>query len=77
MQAEKRQILDNLEELFEQHVIGVKRREFSVRNTDVVLRLLLDSKDLVAISARFVKLFHAPAMPPSVLDELREVEPVS
>ncbi len=54
----KNMILRDLDTLFEQHVRDVKQQHVGVRNTEVMLRLLLDSKDLVAIATRFLKFYH-------------------
>jgi phosphate/sulfate permease len=58
LKASKRSIFDNLEDSLSMQVEGISRKEFGFKNTDLVLNLLLETKDLVAISVRFAKLLH-------------------
>ena len=54
----KRSVFDNIEKALSQQVEGIARKEYGFKNTDIFLNLLLESKDLVAISVRFSKLLH-------------------
>jgi hypothetical protein len=58
LRASKRSIFDNLEDSLSMQVEGISKKEFGFKNTDLVLNLLLETKDLVAISVRFAKLLH-------------------
>ena len=54
----KRSVFDNIEKALSQQVEGIARKEYGFKNTDIFLNLLLETKDLVAISVRFSKLLH-------------------
>lgn len=54
----KRSVFDNIEIALSQQVEGIARKEYGFKNTDIFLNLLLETKDLVAISVRFSKLLH-------------------
>ena len=60
---EKNQLLRQLGALFEQHVEGVKAQAYGSKNTDLFVSLLLESKDLAAIAARFLKFYHRHLIP--------------
>lgn len=55
---EKDQLLRQLGWLFDRHVEGVRARAYGAKNTGLFISLLLESKDLAAIAARFLKLYH-------------------
>ncbi|MBP9198268.1 MAG: hypothetical protein KBF35_11410, partial [Saprospiraceae bacterium] len=54
----KRSVFDNIEKALSLQVEGIARKEYGFKNTDIFLNLLLETKDLVAISVRFSKLLH-------------------
>jgi hypothetical protein len=58
VKAYKRSIFDNIEEALAKQVEGVSKKEYGFKNTDLVINLLLETKDLVAISVRFSKLLR-------------------
>ena len=63
---EKDQLLRQLGRLFEQHVEGVKAQAYGSKNTHLFVSLLLESKDLAAIAARFLKFYHRHLIPEPV-----------
>ena len=54
----KRSVFDNIEKALSLQVEGIAGKEYGFKNTDIFLNLLLETKDLVAISVRFSKLLH-------------------
>jgi hypothetical protein len=54
----KRAIFDQIESALSNQVEGIMRKEYGFKNTNIILSLLLETKDLVAISIRFAKLLH-------------------
>ena len=52
----KTQVLQELEETLRLQVTGVKDSTYGARNSQLMFKLLLETKDMVAIAARFVKL---------------------
>ncbi|MBK8518530.1 MAG: inorganic phosphate transporter [Saprospiraceae bacterium] len=58
VRAGKRSIFDNIENALSHQVEGIARKEYGFKNTNIFLDLLLETKDLVAISVRFSKLLH-------------------
>ena len=64
---EKDRLLHRLGWLFDQHVEGVRTRAYGAKNTDLVISLLLESKDLAAIAARFLKFYHRHLVPEPVV----------
>lgn len=58
VKAYKRSIFDNIEEALSKQVEGVSKKEFGFKNTDLIINILLETKDLVAISVRFSKLLR-------------------
>ena len=56
--ADKRHIFDDIENALSVQVEGISRKEYGFKNTDIFLNLLLETKDMVAISVRFSKLLH-------------------
>jgi len=58
VKSSKRSIFDDIENTLSQQVDGISKKEFGFKNTDLVLNLLLETKDLVAISVRFTKLLQ-------------------
>lgn len=54
----KRSIFDKIELALSSQVDGISKKEYGFKNTDIILSLLLETKDLVAISVRFSKLLH-------------------
>jgi len=58
VRAFKRSIFDNIEESLAKQVEGVSKKEYGFKNTDLVINILLETKDLVAIAVRFSKLLN-------------------
>jgi len=56
--AEKQALHTHLEELLNEQIRDVKQRKDSARNSLLYFSLLLETKDLVAVAARFGKLYH-------------------
>jgi phosphate/sulfate permease len=54
----KRSIFDHIEDALSYQVEGINKKEYGFKNTDIVLNILLETKDLVAISVRFSKLLQ-------------------
>jgi hypothetical protein len=54
----KRSLFDNIELSLSRQVEGVNQKAYGFKNTDLVMCLLLETKDLIAISVRFSKLLH-------------------
>ena len=55
---EKRNLFLQLEKLIAHQVEGVKSRKYGRRNSMLYFSLLLELKDLIAVAARFVKLYY-------------------
>jgi len=54
----KRSIFDNIENALSRQVEGVSHKAYGFKNTDLMLAVLLETKDLIAISVRFSKLLN-------------------
>ncbi len=54
----KRNIFDNIEASLSKQVEGISHKAYGFKNTDLVLSILLETKDLVAIGVRFSKLLN-------------------
>ncbi|MCB9266276.1 MAG: inorganic phosphate transporter [Lewinellaceae bacterium] len=54
---QKRSLFQQLENLISHQVEGVKQRKYGRRNSMLYFSLLLELKDLIAVAARFVKLY--------------------
>ena len=52
----KRSIFDQIELMLSKQVEGIYHKAYGFKNTDLVMSILLETKDLVAISGRFAKL---------------------
>ena len=55
---QKNSLLQSLEEAVKQQMRGIKEETYGARNSQLIFKLLLESKDLIAVAARFVKLYH-------------------
>lgn len=53
----KNHFLRKIDEVTSEQIRGVMNREFGFKNTSLYFTLLLEMKDLIAIAARFVKLY--------------------
>ncbi len=53
----KKLILNTIEDLMDAQIEGVMHRKYGFKNTSLYFTLMLEMKDLVAVSARFVKLY--------------------
>lgn len=58
LKALKRSIFDNIETALSRQVEGVSHKAYGFKNTDLMLSVLLETKDLIAISVRFSKLIN-------------------
>jgi phosphate/sulfate permease len=54
----KRNMFDNIENMLSRQVEGVYHKAYGFKNTDLMMCILLETKDLIAISVRFSKLLH-------------------
>lgn len=54
----KRNIFDNIEAALSKQVEGISHKAYGFKNSDLVLSILLETKDLVAIGVRFSKLLN-------------------
>ncbi|MBK9042100.1 MAG: inorganic phosphate transporter [Saprospiraceae bacterium] len=54
----KRNLFDNIELMLSRQVEGVYHKAYGFKNTDLMMCILLETKDLIAISVRFSKLLH-------------------
>lgn len=55
---EKRELLAKVEEAIVAQVQGIKEKQFNSRNSQLYFTVLLEMKDIVAITARFVKVYY-------------------
>ncbi len=55
---EKRELLAEIEKAIVNQVQGIKEKHFNSRNSQLFFTLLLEIKDIVAITARFIKVYH-------------------
>jgi len=58
LEAAKHPIFDRIEALLAEQSQGIQEEAYSARNSILFFSLLLETKDLVAVSARFVKLYN-------------------
>lgn len=58
LMADKAPVFDQIELLLAQQAEGIKREAYSARNSILFFSLLLETKDLVAVAGRFVKLYY-------------------
>jgi hypothetical protein len=56
--TEKRKLFLQLERLISQQVEGIRKEEYGRRNSMLYFSLLLELKDLIAVAARFAKLYE-------------------
>ena len=56
--SKKRAIFAQLENKLSQQIEGIKMSERGLRESMMIFRILLESKDLIAIAARFAKLYQ-------------------
>ena len=55
--AKKQILLTELERILSNQMEGIKRRKYGKRNSLLFFSLILETKDIIAVAARFVKLF--------------------
>lgn len=55
---QKKRLLKMLEDGLTQQVHGIKEGVFGARNSQLIFKILLETKDMIAISARFIKLYQ-------------------
>lgn len=58
LKEHKRSIFDHLEAILSSQVDGISKKEYGFKNSNLALSIILETKDLVAISVRFTKLIH-------------------
>ncbi len=58
LRAEKEAIYDMMEKLLATQIEGIRNESFGRRNSMLVFSIELETKDIVTISHRFVKLYH-------------------
>lgn len=56
--ADKAPVFDQIEALLARQAEGIKGETYSARNSILFFSLLLETKDLIAVAARFVKLYY-------------------
>ena len=54
----KKKLLSDIELLLAQQTEGIKNASYSARNSILFFSLILETKDLIAVAARFVKLYY-------------------
>jgi phosphate/sulfate permease len=57
IKARKKQLLEEIENLIARQAKGIKNETYSARNSILVFNILLETKDLISISARLVKMY--------------------
>jgi phosphate/sulfate permease len=57
IKARKKQLLEEIENLISRQARGIKNETYSARNSILVFNILLETKDLISISARLVKMY--------------------
>ncbi|MEM1321887.1 MAG: inorganic phosphate transporter [Bacteroidota bacterium] len=58
VEAHKDRLLQVLEKAMSDQVNGIKDNDFGSRNSQLMFKILFETKDLVAVAARFGKLYH-------------------
>jgi hypothetical protein len=56
LKVNKRSIFDQIELTLSKQVEGISLKAYGFKNTDLMMSILLETKDMVAISSRFAKL---------------------
>jgi hypothetical protein len=56
LNEKKRALLSRMEELLTQQAAGIQQRRYNAKNSGLFFNLLLESKDIIAVSFRLVKL---------------------
>jgi phosphate/sulfate permease len=54
----KKALLDRLETMLSEQIAGIKRGDYGKRNSSLIFTIKLETKDIIAVAARFVKLYH-------------------
>jgi len=57
VKARKKMLLEEIENLITRQARGIKTETYSARNSILVFNILLETKDLIAISAKLVKMY--------------------
>ena len=55
---QKQMLFMELEKQISEQIVGIREKSFGRRNSMLVFSLKLETKDLLAVAARFVKLYH-------------------
>jgi phosphate/sulfate permease len=55
---QKQSLYRQVEEQLSLQVQGIKEETFGMRNSQLIFSIVLESKDLIAVAARFAKLYH-------------------
>jgi hypothetical protein len=55
---EKNKILNQVEKLLSDQIHNIRENGTSIRESSLILTILLETKDLAAVAARFAKLYH-------------------
>jgi phosphate/sulfate permease len=58
IKANKKKLLKEIEHLLALQTTGIKTASYSARNSILFFSLILETKDLIAVAARFVKLYY-------------------
>ena len=56
IQKEKRELLSQIENLLSLQAAGIQQHRYGSRNSVLFFNLMLESKDIVAVAFRFIKL---------------------
>lgn len=75
LKAQKSALLVRIESLLSLQVEGIKGHKLGARNSDLFFGILLETKDIVAVAARFVKLFSRLKKEKNTLPSRLLIEP--
>jgi flagellar basal body-associated protein FliL len=59
MKLNKKKLYADIESLLARQTTGIKEKSYSARNSLLFFSILLETKDLIAVTARFVKMYHS------------------
>lgn len=54
---QKRELLDRIDLAISEQILGIKGQAYGPRNSQLMFRVLLETKDIIAVAARYVKLY--------------------
>ncbi|HRI28047.1 MAG TPA: inorganic phosphate transporter [Chitinophagales bacterium] len=56
--VQKQYLFEAIEDLLSEQIKGVQQRKYSTKNSHLYFNILLETKDLIAVAARFMKLYN-------------------